>query len=494
MRTNQGSNATGGRCYYLLVLLCLFLSLCVASSEAVKRGEGLWPSHVPFRLALVVVWMGNGGPPPSFQFFLSSVAANQNLVDLLLFHERNKHLQAAVDQLHPANAQVVDLGERGLTDHIALKLGQALNYNDSIIEELQKHMAFVYGTDPKTILELRPSFGTVFEEYLQGYTHWAYLDVDQILGDLPAWMSLDEFMDYDLVTYCAGDNNKIYVRGPLTMFNLSSPLKPSLIWKSTPYMGMHLREYMEFKDNTCLRQIDKHMEFQGLFPFGCKMTPDESVFSLAVTSVPKIKVKFSNKNRADPNSNAAIPKPWQYQIYYVNGAIRFCVPDNFLRRLKRLNMRLDQLDAVPCDVLSNSRFRFHMAESSGSTDKQELPSMPLKVDPAFPGMQKVVRETAVKRPVPSYRQGCETNWIGQFGRCFLNISRFVNVLYRDGQWYYQNFVLPVEKREECMVMHFRVWKRKWDKVPAHKWPHPPPEGGGQYLITQRGIFSLEPFL
>jgi hypothetical protein len=507
-----------------------------SSSPGATPGEH-WPPHVPFRVALLVVWMGYGSAPASFPFFLSSVAANMNLVDLLLFHENNKRLEETVLQLNAPNVYIYDCRPHGITNLLAEQLGQSLDYSSQHITKMKLQMRAVYSADPKSILELRPSFGSALLPYIQSYTHWAYLDVDQILGDLPAWMSWDEFMDFDVVTYSAGDINKVYIRGPLTMFNLSGAVPVTAAWKQVPYLGIYLKEFIEYKHSVCLLKNHKGaVLYRQHFPYGCKMIPDESVFSQTLLTIPGVRIKYSNKDRADPGSNPAVPRPSSNQIYYVDGAIRFCTNSHV--SLHKTHFVQSALHEAHCDVLHPSPFRKHMAlhhhhqqeqqqqstvmiaphavditgtgrrarrERARNRLAEELPQkqlssvydassditapiMPLSVDPTFPGMQKVVHEIKVSRPLTSTQSGCEMGWIMPYGRCYPGLSRYFNIIYRNQKWFHQKFLLPVASREECMIMHFRRWKTMW---PHTGWLLPPPGGGGRYVITVAGFFQYE---
>lgn len=52
---------------------------------------------------------------------------------------------------------------------------------------------------------------------MQGYSHWAYSDLDIAFGDLPRWITTEELTDFDIVTYGFGDQSRVYLRGQFTI-------------------------------------------------------------------------------------------------------------------------------------------------------------------------------------------------------------------------------------------------------------------------------------
>ena len=60
--------------------------------------------------------------------------------------------------------------------------------------------------------EYKPAFGVVFEDFLTGYSHWGYCDLDMVIGNLPLFLEHDELFDNDVVRYTFGDQEAL----PLT--------------------------------------------------------------------------------------------------------------------------------------------------------------------------------------------------------------------------------------------------------------------------------------
>jgi len=77
--------------------------------------------------------------------------------------------------------------------------------------------------------------GYIFEEYLEGYSHWGYSDVDMLFGDLGRWISSSELEDFDIVTYGFGDQHRLYLRGQFTLHKNNNNINQ--IWRSCEYLS-----------------------------------------------------------------------------------------------------------------------------------------------------------------------------------------------------------------------------------------------------------------
>lgn len=53
---------------------------------------------------------------------------------------------------------------------------------------------------PRKLCDLKPTYGHVFEEHLEGYDFWGFCDIDIIWGDIRAFISDDMLAEYDLIT------------------------------------------------------------------------------------------------------------------------------------------------------------------------------------------------------------------------------------------------------------------------------------------------------
>merc|ERR1712238_149628 len=85
-------------------------------------------------------------------------------------------------------------------------------------------------------VEFKPALGHIFRQYLEGYTHWGYSDLDIMFGDLERWITPDELIDYDIVTYGFGDQHRVYLRGQFTIHR-NDPEKINQLWRECNYLS-----------------------------------------------------------------------------------------------------------------------------------------------------------------------------------------------------------------------------------------------------------------
>lgn len=420
----------------------------------------------PFRIALLVNWIGEGSIPASSRYFLSSVAANANLLDLLLFHESSEQLVSSVSSQSYPNVYLHDLGHNGFSELAASKMGSKLSLSGRDIGELARLMQRIYRAKPKWALEIRPAFGSIFEDYLSGYTHWLYMDMDEILGDLPAWFELEEFTDYHIVTLATGDSHRIYVRGPFTMVNTTHDFV-SLIWRQCSYLNAeNIMNYFRFRAQHCLSGRPPDAGYR----WNCKIIPDEAEFSERVITAPGMRLKIASKSLADPASNL-VTNVRPAHIFWVDGAVRFCVDGS-----------------ADCDPTTPSPFR---------RERQQRVSMPLSIDSSFPGMRAKLGKR--KRVLLPRKDGgaCRMDWTRPWGRCLRTSDRRFDLYLIDKFWWKQEFEFFEESEAggavgERMIVHFRSWKYGWARLERDgKIPTPTAAGGGRYLFNKQGIEVLD---
>ena len=77
--------------------------------------------------------------------------------------------------------------------------------------------------------EYKPAFGTIFEQYIQGYSHWGYCDLDMVIGNLLLFVETSELANQDILSYSFGDMDALYLRGQWTVHRNRADI--STIWK-----------------------------------------------------------------------------------------------------------------------------------------------------------------------------------------------------------------------------------------------------------------------
>lgn len=73
---------------------------------------------------------------------------------------------------------------------------------------------------PYKIVDYKPMYGVIFENYIKGYTHWGYCDSDIIFGNLKHFINDETLQKYD----------RVYKHGHLTIYK--NTLEINYRWKS----------------------------------------------------------------------------------------------------------------------------------------------------------------------------------------------------------------------------------------------------------------------
>lgn len=197
------------------------------------------------RLAIIIPFIGQGPTaiPPYLELFCTCAAGSANLVDFLLIHD------GVLDGFHqpqqsacPDNVRFISLGSiQGFSSALARVTDRIpdQNFPEDIggsRDELAKILAKFIRKYPYVMVEFKPALGHIFEEYLRGYTHWGYSDLDILFGDLGRWITPDELDEFDIVTYGFGDQERLYLRGQFT-FHKNDPEKINQLWRRCEYLS-----------------------------------------------------------------------------------------------------------------------------------------------------------------------------------------------------------------------------------------------------------------
>ncbi|KAI2504975.1 hypothetical protein MHU86_9418 [Fragilaria crotonensis] len=154
------------------------------------------------RIAVLHVWSSDDQlPPPFFQYWVASAVANDPIADFLIFvpdQETSALLEAFIP--NPSDSSLSNVRV-----HVVGNLQDF--YHSRIGDILYKTKFRVIGS---SISRLKPMLGCVFEEYIREYSHWAWADMDLILGNLTKFLGRPIAEGYDVITMTAveqGINN-----------------------------------------------------------------------------------------------------------------------------------------------------------------------------------------------------------------------------------------------------------------------------------------------
>lgn len=150
------------------------------------------------------------GPLPGYiNFFIKSAAYATEISDFIFF----------TDQEFSDLAKAPNVSFKKMTLKEFTKVAnEKLNVNFSISKAYK-------------LCDLKPMYGLIFEDYLDGYTHWGHCDFDILIGDVKKLLINHEFEKFDIFS-----TQKIYASGPFLIYRNSEKIKRFFMnshsWKS----------------------------------------------------------------------------------------------------------------------------------------------------------------------------------------------------------------------------------------------------------------------
>lgn len=189
----------------------------------VESHEGFKQKEAVLRVAVIVPYMGNA-LPAWFDTFAMTAHASSTLFDWLIF------VTDAPRRDLPPNVKMIKLTRDNLYKRLSKLDNSSYPSGDSSIairELLEKN--------PYILVEFKPCLGFLFEDHLSSYSHWAYADIDQLLGRMHNLVNRDVLTKYDIYTASFGDNFRMYMRGQLTIHR-NDPFINNL-WRSCEHLS-----------------------------------------------------------------------------------------------------------------------------------------------------------------------------------------------------------------------------------------------------------------
>jgi hypothetical protein len=239
------------------------------------------------RLAIVIPFVGEGpeAVPPYLELFCTAAAGSASLVDFLLIHS------GVLDGYHgnscPDNVIFISLSSIENFSKYLVRVVDHKPDEDIAVEGSRETLAKILSKHiikyPYVLVEFKPALGHIFAEFLEGYTHWGYSDLDILFGDLERWISPDELNDFDIVTYGYGDQDRAYMRGQFTFHKNDKDINQ--IWRLCDYLADMDKRFLDVITG------EAHLHFESA----------EGCYSAAVLQRNDIKVKYAVKAFTDIN-------------------------------------------------------------------------------------------------------------------------------------------------------------------------------------------------
>jgi hypothetical protein len=199
--------------------------------------------------------------------FAFSAASSSDLVDWFIF------ITEAPQRIVPSNVKLIRLNRAALFKRLA-GLDERYWAANASTMHTQAYLQRIIDVHPYILVEIKPALGYLFQDYADGYSHWAYADLDLLMGRLHLQVPSALLNQHDIITLSFGDNNRLYMRGQLTIHKNSDITRN--LWKGCPYlteMGQRLENFFVHR---------KHWEFHSA----------EGCYSRVVADDPRLSVLY----------------------------------------------------------------------------------------------------------------------------------------------------------------------------------------------------------
>ncbi|GAX13943.1 hypothetical protein FisN_5Lh150 [Fistulifera solaris] len=244
----------------ILLIITATFTLRVHRRSSVRSSQ--------LRLALLIPFAAKYNVPYWGIFCRGAVGA-AGIADFIILHNGVLEDAVCADNVILINLQS--------NQNLGKRLLRVLDHkNETVIERssLEELMTTLLDLRPYALVEFKPALGYIFQDLLEGYSHWGYTDLDIVFGDLSHWITEDELLNYDIVTYSYGDQRRLYLRGQFTFHKNND--KVNNIWRYCRY----LRDLDE--------RFDSIVKSKGHF----RVESAEGCYSAAVLDRNDVRVKY----------------------------------------------------------------------------------------------------------------------------------------------------------------------------------------------------------
>jgi hypothetical protein len=248
---------------------CDFLKTCIQENQTVFPYLSIPPNPLEYeeqfnvvplpstiRIAVLHIWSSSESlPPPFYSYWLVSAMANSDLIDFLIFVPDNTTQILLKQSIQSSD---VDKYSDGKDNNIHIHVvGDFKSYYTSRLGSILEDASYTF--HPMTVSRLKPMLGYVFEDYLTNYSHWAWADMDIILGNLTKFLIRPLVEGYSVISISSMD----YIHGTWAS-HLCSRFEVALAGQFTVFINTP-------KSRNYFRQCDlkhdlRHRFDEGAFP------------------------------------------------------------------------------------------------------------------------------------------------------------------------------------------------------------------------------------
>jgi len=272
------------------------------------------------RIAILLPYIGKT-LPIWFDLFAFTAYASSDMIDWYIF------ISDAPNRVVPSNVFLVRMKEDDIYERVSRLNFDYMHSNDSYRIKLSATIRKSLKANPYFLVELKPALGYMFPDYIKAYSHWGYGDLDLLVGRVSNLITWSHLSHYDIVTFSFGDNNRLYLRGQLTIHKNNNVVNN--IWRGCHYLS-----------EIGMERSSSHLPFESA----------EGCYSKVVADRDDIDTVYIPVQFTDANRDEAIDKE------------TIIIGDSLMRCFKQPIEEDDLMDAMRDRADAVSRYKTQIAE------------------------------------------------------------------------------------------------------------------------------------
>ena len=369
------------------------------------------------RVAVVVPYVGTN-LPAWFDSFLYSAEKSGSLFDWLIF------ITDDILRPVPANVKLIKISREQFYDRLQ---NIDLDFPPGLEEYggLGRLMDFVIHEYSFSVVEFKPLWGSLFQDYLQAYTHWAFADIDVYTGRMDYLVNTLLLEEFDIYTVSFGDSYRLYLRGQLTIHKNNEYVNN--LWRECEHLSKFGYRLLNFYKNSEHRKNDKRWRWPFQSAEGC--------YSKVAIDNDNVSVYVAAGQLSDAYGGPSKDK----EVLVLGGSVLRCYESPLV-------IQEDKQDLLEL---------YDVQGESGIAAGENRASLAEAVEYMKFGMIKLRRT----------QLNCEY-WIERkYQICLDHIKGDVDIVSQNGVVYFypekKFYVMKGGKCREGLIMHFQGWKRNY---------------------------------
>ena len=237
-------------------------------------------------VAIIILYLGSQ-LPVWFDAFVFSTRSSLNLIDWYIF------VTDDFVRIVPSNIKIIKLTR----ENVFIRVKRHVNippklYSYGKFEDL---MNFQINNASFSILEFKPMYADLFQDYISNYSHWGYADLDILSGRIETLVNEKILQNYDVYSISFGDTYRMYLRGQLTILKNNQYINS--LWKECEHLYNFGQRLLKISSDAKLSKW-KLQSAEGCFS---KVVIDNNNVSVYIASG-----QFSDAYRGDLNEKETL--------------------------------------------------------------------------------------------------------------------------------------------------------------------------------------------